>query len=320
MRLATRTGQLRGSTGVGRAHAKAILLGEHAVLYGSPALAMPVPALTVSARVERLADNGATTFLLAGSSGRTPIYAVGGLRQVVRTMIRDDQRLEVVLRGDIPIGRGLGSSAASARALVLALADLLDHDLDQRQVFDLVQIAENIAHGRASGVDALTTGARLPLLFENGTAGELHCGIDGVFVLADSGVASRTRNAVALVRSIFERETGARERFVSKVSGLVRSAAKDFAAGDADGLGSALTECHAVLRDLGLSTSLIDVMTEAAREAGALGAKISGGGLGGCLIALAGDPQRAEEVGRALRATGAVRIWCVPVGRWRHDC
>ncbi|MDX3064372.1 MULTISPECIES: mevalonate kinase [Streptomyces] len=308
-------------SGSGRAHAKAILLGEHAVLYGSPALAIPVPRLTVTARATRFAEPGTTVFLMNGPTGTTP-YTCDGLEKIAEALTGggDGRRVEVLLQCEIPAGRGLGSSAACARAAVLALADLFNRDLDPSEVYELVQVAENIAHGRASGVDALTTGAVAPVLFENGTADQVRIGFDGLFVIADSGVAGRTKDAVRLVRDAFEQQPGVRERFVGTVSELVRQAVRALVDGDANGFGASMSDCHVALCELGLSTVLVDGMIDAAVSAGALGAKISGGGLGGCVIALADSQEDAWGVGRALCEAGAVHTWTVPVERYaRHD-
>ncbi|MFI6095719.1 mevalonate kinase [Lentzea sp. NPDC051213] len=308
------------ASGTGSAHAKVILLGEHAVLHGSPALAVPVPQLTVTALATRFAEPGVTSFLMEGQHGTTPCLSVGLQRIATALTDGDDgRRIEVVLRSGIPAGRGLGSSAACARAAVLALADLLGHELDQREVYELVQIAENVTHGRASGVDAITTGADSPLLFDNGAAEPVRIGFDGLFVVADSGVAGQTKDAVRLVRNAFEVLPGERERFVGTVSALVRSAVWELAEGTATGFGKCMTECHSALRDLGVSTSLIDGMADAAVSAGALGAKISGGGLGGCIVTLVDRPEVAWSVSRALCDAGAVRTWTVPVGRFARD-
>ena len=79
------------------------------------------------------------------------------------------------------------------------------------------------------------------------------------------------------------------------------------------------TANHELLAGAGLSTDLIDTLVETALSAGALGAKISGGGLGGCMIALTREPHRAQAVARRLRAAGAVRTWVVPVGSFAHN-
>ncbi|MEU5691851.1 mevalonate kinase [Actinosynnema sp. NPDC020468] len=307
------------SSGVGSAHAKAILLGEHAVLYGSPALALPVPGLTATARATRSADPGDVTFLVTGPAGPAP-YPGDGLRQAAAALGGvDGGRTRVLIDSAIPVGRGLGSSAACARAAVLALADLLGREVTPARVYDLVQTAEHVAHGRASGIDAAATGSPVPIVFHDGVARPADIGFRGVFVIADSGTEGRTKAAVDLVRAGFERRPGAREAFVAAVSELTRDAVRDLASGDAAGLGARLTRCHGLLRDLGLSTEPIDGMVEAALDAGGLGAKLSGGGLGGCLVALTDEPDRAHELATALLAAGAVRTWAVPVSGGAGD-
>ncbi|MFD3701052.1 mevalonate kinase [Streptomyces sp. NPDC058646] len=312
------------SVGTGRAHAKSILLGEHAVVYGAPAIALPVPQLPVTASAgwssRTRGEPGGISFTMTGSAvRRVGTQGSEGLRRLVTAFraavgMQDSPHLDVIIDGSVPPGRGLGSSAACARAVVLALADLCGVEVSERATFDLVQTAENVAHGRASGVDAVAVGASAPLLFRQGEAEELEVGCDGLFIVADSGVIGSTKEAVDLLREGFRRHPGAQERFVDRAAQLTHEASLALAAGKPEELGSRLTEYHGLLRAGGLSTDRIEAMVGAALAAGSLGAKITGGGLGGCVIALT-QPEQAREVTWRLHDAGAEQTWVVPLRR-----
>lgn len=307
------------AAGIGRAHAKAILLGEHAVVYGAPALALPLPHLTVSARAEWARtprrDPDEVAFTLDGPSAPAAARATESLRRLTGEVraalgVADGPPLDVTVESAIPSGRGLGSSAAYARAVVLALADLVGREVGEREVFDLVQTAENVAHGRSSGIDAWTVGAPAPLLFQAGQVRQLSVGRGGALVIADSGDVGRTRDMVERVRLGFRRATGAREAFVRTATELTESARHALADGRLTDLGARLTDYHELLRAAGVSTDSVDALVRTALAHGCLGAKITGGGGGGCVIALT-RPERTGDVVRRLHEAGATRTWVV---------
>lgn len=291
-------------------------------MYGAPAIALPVPQLTVAARAgwspRVCEDQGDESLIRTGSPSRPVVtLASDGLRRLITkfaaaTGVEDSPYLNVIIDSAIPHGRGLGSSAACARAVVHALADLYGLDMTEDETFDLVQAAESVAHGRTSGVDARTVGASAPLLFQAGQVQELSIGAHARVVIADSGVVGRTKDAVALLREGFQRHAGAQDRFVLRASELTVEARAALADSKPEELGLRLTAYHELLCAAGLSTKGIDALVEAALTAGGFGAKITGGGLGGCVIALT-QPDQAQEVARQLHEAGAVRTWVLPL-------
>ncbi|MFI6040970.1 mevalonate kinase [Nocardia sp. NPDC051321] len=312
--------------GVGRAHAKTILFGEHAVVYGAPAVALPLLDLAVTVRANasgapdgRVALTDAVTGEQAGSTDR-PQQLDPRLHELVRSFLRTTDlgspAVDLGVDCAIPLGRGLGSSAACARAVVLALADLFDRAADAELVFDLVQAAERVAHGSPSGVDTVATGSPGPIWFQSGATKELAIGIDAVFVVADSGVSSATKTAVDQLRRRFEVEPAAKVRFLQESSRITAAAVEDLTRGRVADLGRRLTDNHEVLRGLELSTVETERLVTAALAAGCAGAKLSGGGLGGCVVALVEQPADVATVTAALREAGATATWTVATERF----
>ncbi|MCC3653116.1 mevalonate kinase [Streptomyces sp. S07_1.15] len=322
----------------GGAHAKAILLGEHAVVYGAPALALPLPALNCRATISRSERARPGPLRLRRTvSAPAPVPAPRGLDEETeedapeefrllldafarRAGLRGTPSLEVLLDSGIPAARGLGSSAANARALVHALDSLFATGLGERDVFELVQVSERSAHGLASGIDALTTGSTGPVLLAEGRRGKPPVGTAFQVVVADSGSGCGTRKAVTMLRGAFARDPGSRARFVDRSAALTRAALGDLADGRLAALGRRLTAAHELLAGLGLTTERTDTLAGAALGAGALGAKMSGGGLGGCVLALTATPEEAEAVAGALSRGHGARTWTAPVAKGAgHD-
>lgn len=327
--------------GEGRAHAKSILCGEHAVVYGAPAVAIPMRQVPVTVWARRSGEPGGQVSLVNVAPGQANTAdrradeapaaarlwdrsreADSGLHDLVAAFFRTTGitacGIDLSVDCAIPPGRGMGSSAACGRAVVLALASLFGRIVDADTVFDLVQTAERVAHGSPSGVDTVATGSPVPIWFQSGVTKELSVGLDGVFVIADSGVPGETKAAVDMLRARFEADPASRTRFLRRSSVITASAVEDLTLGRAGDLGRRLTENHELLSEFGLSTAELDRLLAAALDAGCLGGKLSGGGLGGCVVVLADSPEHAERATAALRTAGATATWSVPTGRFAN--
>lgn len=309
-------------TGTGSAHGKLILLGEHTVVYGAPAIAFPIPEFRVDAlaRLRRGVSNldGPDAYRFScGDSADTQSAESGpkvAVDEALRRWRRSGDVIDIGLSCDIPPARGLGSSAACACAAVRAVATLYGQRIDHRSLYDIVQCGEHIAHGRASGVDTSAALSPAPIWFQTGRARPITVRIDAALVIADTGIAAATKRAVGDVRATLQRNPVHAQRLLDRATAITTAAAEDLALGRATALGRRLVEFQLLLDELGVSTPELDRLITAAHDAGALGAKLTGGGSGGCVIALT-DNNRCGPVALSERllAAGATRTWIVPI-------
>lgn len=301
--------------GTGDAHAKAILLGEHAAVYGAPALAIPLHGLGVTAHTVPAEEIQLDSELFTGPASEAPAR-LWPVLTAVRTALDQQSAITgttIRIRSSIPYERGLGSSAAVAAAVVRAVADLTQTNLEPDRLYAMVQEAERVAHGNPSGLDARAVTATAPIRFQQGAVAPVEVGGPLVFVLADSGASGSTAQAVAQVRERRTADRSGTDAIIARIADLTETAAGDLTRGDAAGLGARMTQTHELLAGLGVSDDRLDALVAAAHGAGSLGAKLTGGGQGGCIIALATSTEHAEELGAALRTAGAPRTWTTTV-------
>jgi mevalonate kinase len=301
----------------GRASGKAILLGEHAVVYGRPALAIPLSALQVRADVRR--SSGPSLLLSAlydgpldaapARLGPTAMAAVAALEAVGAA----DESIELRIQSNLPAERGVGSSAAVAAAVVRAVTAAFGVVLDAAAEHEAIQRAERVAHVAPSGLDAHAVRAGAPIWFEGGVVSPVVVAAPLTFVVADSGVAGRTREAVAGVRTRHDEDPAGTAAVLDELGELTLEARAHLAAGDARGLGAVMDRGHSALGLLGVGDPALDALATTARAHGAWGAKLTGGGRGGCVLVLTRDDEGAAEVAGALRAAGAAATWTTTV-------
>ena len=312
--------------GMGQAPGKVILFGEHAVVYGRPALAVPVTQVRAEAFIEPAAP-GEGLLLVARDLGEE-IRFEGAPRQhplvvAVRLTLTELGLTEpppwrVIVRSSIPIASGLGSGAAVSAAVVRALADAAGRTLSLSALSAIVYQVEVLHHGTPSGIDNSVICYEQPVYFVRGQPPRrFSIGRPFTLAIANTGIASPTREAVADVRRAWERETVRFDTLFDRIAAIVRQAQAAITGGIPGSLGSLMDENHALLREIGVSTPALDVLADAARRAGAGGAKLSGAGRGGNLIALV-TAETHEAVVTAMRAAGAVDVIVTSVGEPEH--
>lgn len=302
--------------GHGRTVAKVILFGEHSVVYGHPAVAVPLHNLHMTATVRPAAVVTAPSTLNCldwhGPLDAAPAQLASVVEAVkVATGFagHPDTGLHVTTQADFPPERGLGSSAAAAGAVIQAVLDAYGVPASPQQLFDLTQEAERIAHGHPSGLDALTTASLAPVYFRDGAGTALDMNLTAWIVIADSGAQGSTRETVGDVRRGYETSPEQVGALLDQLGAIAEGAAEDLRTGDVSALGEKMNDAHRLLAELGVSDDRLDAMTGAARDAGAVGAKLTGGGRGGCIIALARTGDDAARIAGSLTDAGASGTW-----------
>ncbi|WP_247912743.1 mevalonate kinase [Streptococcus sp. oral taxon 431] len=283
--------------GVGQAHSKIILIGEHAVVYGYPAISLPLLEVEVTCRVVPAATPWR---LFEEDTLSMAVYASLEYLNITDAYIRCQ------IDSAIPEKRGMGSSAAISIAAIRAVFDYFEAELPHDVLEILVNRAEMIAHMNPSGLDAKTCLSDQPIRFiKNVGFEELAMDLSAYLVIADTGVYGHTREAIQVVESKGKEALP----FLYALGELTQQAEEAIKARDAVMLGDILTKAHENLKEIGVSSLEADALVETALEHGALGAKMSGGGLGGCIIALVADYHQAQDLAERLEEKGAVQTW-----------
>lgn len=303
---------------------KIILFGEHAVVYGKPAIAVPVTQVQATATVSP-GPVGCGLILHLPDVGERLAVAEAPPEHPLAHVCRLAARLlalqplpdwVLTLRSTIPIASGLGSGAAAATALVRALARATGTPMPATQVAALVYESEILYHGTPSGIDNTVIAYEQPVWFvRNQPPAPFPIQRPFVVLIADTGLASPTSTTVGDVRSGWQADPRRYEALFERVGQLVYAARQAIELGNIGALGPLMDENHQLLAAMGVSCRELNVLQRTAKDAGALGAKLSGGGRGGNLIAL--PPEDEGDIGRiaaALRRSGAVSVLASTIG------
>ncbi|MBS7640576.1 MAG: mevalonate kinase [Candidatus Bathyarchaeia archaeon] len=302
------------------APAKVILFGEHFVVYDKLAVVMAVdlrahvsvkPRMDNKIIVESIGMGLQGEFTLdgvykpiIGEFGEDKLRPIYVAAKRVLDLAGESIGLNITVDSRIPVASGLGSSAAVLVATTAAVGSLLEMNLCRDDIFRLALEAEKIIHEKPSGVDpAISTYGGLIAYSRSGGVMMLEAAANLPLVIGDTRIKRDTREMIHRVSELRRLYPEIFKGLMDAGDRVARLAVEAIRAGDLRALGHLMNINHALLYAIGVSNTAIESLLWAARRAGALGAKITGAGGGGCIVALS-MPEDRRRIAEAIRVTG----------------
>ena len=289
--------------GIGKSHGKIILIGEHSVVYGYPAIAIPLQKI----EIECIVEEAKSSFFY----NNTNTLSVA-IFTALKYLKKENAKIKYKITSQIPQKRGMGSSAAVSIAAIRAVFDYFGKNLESELLEKLVHTAEIVAHNTPSGLDAKTCLSDKAIKFiKNKGFSYIDLNLDAYLVIADTGIYGNTGDAVQNVKNLGSKadiplkKLGELTDEMTKILTENNESKKE----KLDNIGKIMTKANTELEKLNITIEKTELFVKTAIENGANGAKISGGGLGGCVIALAENLEIAEKIKNSLTKCGAENIW-----------
>ena len=292
--------------GIGKSHSKIILIGEHSVVYGYPAIAIPLKKIEIECAIEEAKSN---FFYDETDTLSVAIFTA------LKYLKKENVKIKYKITSQIPQKRGMGSSAAVSIAAIRAIFNYFRENLEDELLEKLVNTAEIVAHKTPSGLDAKTCLSDKAIRFvKNKGFSYIGLNLDAYLVIADTGIYGNTGEAIQNVKNL-----GSKAELSLKKLGRLTDEMTRILTGNIENkeekikkiskIGEIMTAANTELGKLNITIEKTELFVKTAIENGAAGAKISGGGLGGCVIALAENLEIMEKVKDGFTKCGAENIW-----------
>ncbi|MBI9045377.1 MAG: mevalonate kinase [Anaerolineaceae bacterium] len=304
---------------------KSILFGEHAVVYGKPAIAVPVHQVRAKAIVEPLIGRKANIIKIEAPdigvndwlSELPEEQAFNKIFQIIKTQLNISHfpALKLRISSTIPIASGMGSGAAVSIAAIQAISTFLGTELSKKTINQLAFKVERIHHGTPSGIDNSVICYAQPIFFiKNEELSPLGIGKSFNLMVANSGRPSHTADVISAVRQIKISSPNQFSNLIDQIGDITLQAKSALENGNHQILGKLMTKNHTYLQSLDVSNPFLDKMVNTALDAGALGAKLSGSGRGGNIIVLL-DENKIDLITSALRIIGSQEVFLTKISK-----
>jgi mevalonate kinase len=296
----------------GSGYGKVIIFGEHFVVHGVPGIVSATDAKT-DAEVKKIQKGLIINDERKGSKGYAQekrLQQIESIQRMLKAMgLPEDNAMSIWIGGDLPGFSGLGASAASSVAIARAISEEFGLKLKDERINAASYEAEKAYAGNPSGIDntAATYGG---LMWFKRNRGET----DTVVPLAMKkpveiviGSTGKTANTKAMVEGVAERKKNNATKYnllFKCAEEIAEEGKKALEEGDLKKVGELMNENHAILQSIEVSSTDLDFLVDLARKQGAIGAKLTGGGGGGCMVALTPGKELQEKVAKAIEKAG----------------
>lgn len=291
----------------GEAPGKVILSGEHFVVHGEPAIAAPVNGVKTKAEIKNEKEIEFSNEI----SSEEEKNSKTAIKQTIKnTEKKTGKKFEkgLEISSDIPVSSGMGSSAALAASTARAVSKHHKKNLSDEEISEIAYETEKHFHGNPSGIDNTVVSYRKPVYFIRDKGPEtIEVGKKMMLLIADTGEKGNTKELVEGVRQRKERNPEKYDPLFEKAGELTNELRNAMQEGKLEEIGELFNENHELLKEIGVSHPKLEKLVNTARESGALGAKLSGAGGGGNMIALV-DKESKENVKQALENAGATNV------------
>ena len=294
--------------GIGKSHSKIILIGEHSVVYGYPAIAIPLKKIEIECAIEEAKSN---FFYDETDTLSVAIFTA------LKYLKKENVKIKYKITSQIPQKRGMGSSAAVSIAAIRAIFNYFRENLEDELLEKLVNTAEIVAHKTPSGLDAKTCLSDKAIRFvKNKGFSYIDLNLDAYLVIADTGIYGNTGEAIQNVKNLgskaelsLKKLGRLTDEMTRILTGNIENKEKKIRREKISKIGEIMTAANTELGKLNITIEKTELFVKTAIGNGAAGAKISGGGLGGCVIALAENLEIMEKVKDGFTKCGAENIW-----------